>query len=117
METAEALAAQPASGSSSEFRAALDASGSAVTEVTTYPRVFERIALGLYREPSAALRELNSNAYDADATDVRITTDAPQFDCIVVSDDGNGTSPEAIDQIVHHVGGSLKPPRAASRRV
>ncbi len=91
-----------------DFVAALRGTGSATTEVSTDPRVFERITLGLYREPSAAIRELVSNAYDADATRVIINTRAPEFDHIVVEDDGIGMSPSAIEQIVHHVGGSLK---------
>jgi hypothetical protein len=70
--------------------------------------VFERITLGLYREPASAIRELISNAYDADATTVTIDMNAPLFDRIVVKDDGNGMSAEVVDYLVHHVGGSLK---------
>jgi len=98
----------PKVDSEAVFQRALSGSGSATTEVSTDPRVFERITLGLYREPSAAIRELISNAYDADATVVTVTTHAPFFGQIVVEDNGIGMSPAAIDQIVHHVGGSLK---------
>ena len=70
--------------------------------------MFERITLGLYREPASAIRELISNAYDADATTVTIDMNAPLFDRIVVKDDGNGMSAEVVDYLVHHVGGSLK---------
>jgi hypothetical protein len=98
----------PKVDSDAAFRKALAGTGSAVTEVSTDPRVFERITLGLYREPSAAIRELISNAYDADAKNVTVTMKPPVFDEIVVEDDGIGMSPAAIDQVVHHVGGSLK---------
>src|SRR5881394_2555712 len=41
--------------------------------------VLARITEGIYRQPASALRELVSNAYDADATEVVILTDAPRF--------------------------------------
>jgi hypothetical protein len=104
----EARPAPPKVDNEAAFRRALTGTGSATTEVSTDPRVFERITLGLYREPSAAIRELISNAYDADATHVTVKMNPPIFDKIVVEDDGMGISPAAIDQIVHHVGGSLK---------
>lgn len=91
-----------------EFAKTLTSDGSAVTEVATDPRVFERITLGLYREPASAIRELISNAYDADAEKVTVSMNPPYFDKIVVSDDGNGMSSLVIDHLVHHVGGSLK---------
>jgi histidine kinase/DNA gyrase B/HSP90-like ATPase len=104
----EARLAPPKVDDDAKFRKTLSGTGSATTEVATDPRVFERITLGLYREPTSAIRELISNAYDADATDVKITMHPPLFNEIVVEDNGIGMSPAAIDQIVHHVGGSLK---------
>ncbi len=74
----------------------------------TDERVFARITDGIYREPASALRELVANAYDADATDVRITTDAPRFSKIVVRDNGHGLSEEALVHVMCHIGGSLK---------
>ncbi|HEX3464035.1 MAG TPA: ATP-binding protein [Candidatus Elarobacter sp.] len=106
--TTEARPAPPKVDNEATFRKALTGTGSATTEVSTDPRVFERITLGLYREPSAAIRELISNAYDADATEVKIRMNPPVFNEVVVEDNGIGMSPAAIDQIVHHVGGSLK---------
>ena len=98
----------PKVDSDAAFRKTLSGTGSATTEVATDPRVFERITLGLYREPSAAIRELISNAYDADAQEVTVAMNPPFFDQIIVEDNGMGISSAAIDQIVHHVGGSLK---------
>ena len=71
-------------------------------------RVLARITDGIYRRPSSAFRELISNAYDADATYVEIRTDAPRFDRVIVSDNGAGMSPEALANLIHHIGGSSK---------
>lgn len=91
-----------------ELRLGLRQPGEVVAEVETDPRVFEWITTGLYREPASAIRELISNAYDADAEKVTITTGAPYFQTIVVEDDGRGMSVEALTRLMHHVGGSLK---------
>ncbi|MFA8341122.1 ATP-binding protein [Burkholderia cenocepacia] len=74
----------------------------------TNARVFARITDGIYREPASALRELIANAYDADATDVRIDTDAPRFSRIVVRDNGRGLSEEGLVHVICNIGGSLK---------
>ena len=70
--------------------------------------VLARITEGIYRQPASALRELVSNAYDADATEVVILTDAPRFAQIAVRDNGRGLSPEVVTQLVKHIGGSAK---------
>jgi Histidine kinase-, DNA gyrase B-, and HSP90-like ATPase len=71
-------------------------------------RVLARVTDGIYRQPGSALRELISNAYDADAGRVIITTDRPRFDRITVEDDGAGMSPDAIVHLLRHIGGSAK---------
>lgn len=76
--------------------------------LTTDERVFARITDGIYREPASALRELIANAYDADATEVRISTDAPRFSRIVIRDNGHGLTEEALVHVICHIGGSLK---------
>jgi hypothetical protein len=76
--------------------------------LTTDQRVLARITDGIYRQPSSALRELISNAYDADASEVIISTDAPRFNQISVRDDGLGLSPETLAHLVEHIGGSPK---------
>jgi hypothetical protein len=78
------------------------------TKLKTDQRVLARITDGIYREPASALRELIFNAYDADATNVWIQTDAPRFHEITVADDGNGMSLEVLAYLVEHIGGSAK---------
>lgn len=78
------------------------------TTLQTDDRVIARVTDGIYRRPGSALRELISNAYDADATRVVITTDAPRFKRISVEDNGHGMSPEALAYLLLHIGGSAK---------
>ncbi len=49
-----------------------------------------QLSRGLYRSTATAFKELVSNAYDADATVVRIDTNYPAFDLISCIDDGTG---------------------------
>lgn len=74
----------------------------------TDERVFARITDGIYREPASALRELIANAYDADATEVQVVTDAPRFSKIIIRDNGHGLTEEALVHVICHIGGSLK---------
>jgi hypothetical protein len=84
-------------------------SGSVVaTRLRTDDRVIARVTDGIYRQPASALRELISNAYDADATRVVIKTDAPRFRRILVEDDGRGMTPVALANLLCHIGGSAK---------
>jgi hypothetical protein len=78
------------------------------TMLTTDERVLARITDGIYRQPASALRELISNAYDADATEMVILTDAPRFAHISIRDNGLGLSPEVLEHLVKHIGGSVK---------
>ncbi len=78
------------------------------TKLRTDERVLARITDGIYRQPASALRELIANAYDADATEVYIQTDAPRFDSITVRDNGRGLSRKALAHVIHHIGGSPK---------
>ncbi|MGZ8906560.1 MAG: ATP-binding protein [Methylobacter sp.] len=78
------------------------------TILKTDERVIARVTDGIYRQPGSALRELISNAYDADATQVIIKTDAPRFDRITIEDDGHGMGLEALVHLLHHIGGSAK---------
>ncbi|MBF0505923.1 MAG: ATP-binding protein [Nitrospirae bacterium] len=88
----------------------LNASDNKVVEgkLATSERVLNRVTDGIYRQPSSALRELISNAYDADATLVEIQTDPPRFEQIIVRDNGNGLTPEALSYLIHSIGGSSK---------
>lgn len=53
-----------------------------------------QLSRGLYRSTATAFKELASNAYDADATVVRINTNYPEFDFISCVDNGTGMSLE-----------------------
>lgn len=77
-------------------------------KLTVDDRVLARVTDGIYRQPSSALRELISNAYDADATQVVVRTDAPRFERIVIQDNGRGMSPEVLAHLIKHIGGSSK---------
>lgn len=78
------------------------------TRLETDQRVIARVTDGIYRQPASALRELISNAFDADAKTVIIKTDAPRFERITVQDDGTGMSPEVLAHLLLHIGGSAK---------
>lgn len=78
------------------------------TRLKTSDRVIARVTDGIYRQPSSALRELISNAWDADANHVTILTDAPRFSRIYIRDDGAGMSYETLSRLVHSIGGSAK---------
>ena len=78
------------------------------TTLRTDARVIARVTDGIYRQPGSALRELISNAYDADAHRVTIHTDRPRFRRMVIEDDGIGMSPKALAHLLYHIGGSAK---------
>lgn len=78
------------------------------TVLKTDDRVIARVTDGIYRQPGSALRELISNAYDADATEIYIDTDAPRFSTIKITDDGVGMSPPILARLLEHIGGSSK---------
>ena len=78
------------------------------TRLRASERVIARVTDGIYRQPSSALRELISNAWDADANNVTILTDAPRFSRIYVRDDGAGMSYRTLSRLLHSIGGSAK---------
>lgn len=83
--------------------------GAAVEGVLkTDDRIIARVTDGIYREPWSAFRELVSNAYDADATNVSIDCDYPFFKEIRVTDNGNGMDPDIFEHLLLHIGGSSK---------
>ena len=53
-----------------------------------------QLSRGLYRSTATAFKELVNNAYDADATVVRIDTNYPEFNFISCADDGTGMTLE-----------------------
>src|SRR5260370_707646 len=66
------------------------------------------ISAGIYRTPAGALKELISNAFDADATVVHISTNAPNFSTFTCTDDGSGVTPDRFKTIMGLIGGSSK---------
>ena len=86
----------------------VDSNESVHTELSTSQRIIARVTDGLYREPWAAFRELIANAYDADATRVIVETGAPDYEQVIVRDDGVGMAPETVAYILKSIGGSSK---------
>ncbi len=78
------------------------------TALATSQRIIARVTDGIYREPWAAFRELIANSYDADAHEVVIETGRPDFEKIVVRDDGNGMDPDTLAYMLQNIGGSSK---------
>lgn len=78
------------------------------TRLRADKRVIARVTDGIYRLPGSALRELIANAWDADAKNVSIETDAPRFSRITIRDDGLGMSHETLSHVIHCIGGSAK---------
>jgi len=78
------------------------------TKLETDDKVLARVTDGIYRLPGSALRELISNAYDADADNVYVETDAPRFETMSIRDDGNGMSISTLVNMLRHIGGSAK---------
>ncbi len=95
-------------GLAQEIRQSQDSEHVISTTLRTDERVLARVTDGIYRQPGSALRELISNAYDADATRVVIKSDAPRFEKISIEDNGHGMSPEMLAHLLLHIGGSPK---------
>lgn len=70
--------------------------------------VIADISAGIYRTPAGALKELISNAFDADASIVHISTNGPHFNTFTCTDDGTGLSPEGFKSVMSLIGGSSK---------
>ena len=63
-------------------------------------KILGHISEGLYRGPSGVLKELVSNAFDANAKTVWISTGRPTFDVVSVRDDGDGMTLEKFIEVV-----------------
>lgn len=71
-------------------------------------KIIADISTGIYRTPASALKELVTNAYDADATVVEVSTGAPNFDVLTIKDNGTGIDADRFLEIMQHIGGSWK---------
>ncbi len=69
--------------------------------------VINHLGIGLYSSTPAALTELVANAWDADATEVRLTID-PQGRSITIEDDGHGMTANDIKSKFLNVGYSRR---------
>ncbi|HLF24946.1 MAG TPA: ATP-binding protein [Anaerolineae bacterium] len=65
-------------------------------QLTVDRRIVRLLSASTYDDFPGAIREMVSNAYDADATEVNITIDLKN-DLIEVTDNGNGMTPEEFD--------------------
>ena len=68
-------------------------------------KVLGHISEGLYRGPAGVIKELVSNAFDANAKTVWISTGRPIFDVVSIKDDGDGMPLEEFKELV--TGGSV----------
>ena len=72
-------------------------------------KALAHLSRGIYRSPASALRELVSNAWDANANTVTINTNFPNFLQVVVEDDGDGFSKEQFRDLMEGgIGNSAK---------
>ncbi len=76
--------------------------------IVVHEKALGHLTRGLYRSPASALRELVSNAWDANATEVRIDTSRPTFHRISVLDNGDGFSKEDFQNLMKGFGNSEK---------
>ena len=69
-------------------------------KIRVHERALAHLSRGLYRSPASALRELVSNAWDANATQVEIDTNYPHFFQLSISDNGDGFTREDFESLM-----------------
>lgn len=69
-------------------------------QIKVHEKALAHLSRGLYRSPASALRELVSNAWDANARVVRINTNYPSFFQLSVSDNGDGFTRELFESLM-----------------
>lgn len=80
-------------------------------KIKVHEKALAHLSRGLYRSPASALRELVSNAWDADATAVRVDTNFPNFFQISVEDNGQGFTKGEFQKLMEGgIGDSIKRP-------
>lgn len=78
-------------------------------KIKVHEKALAHLSRGLYRSPASALRELVSNAWDANSNVIRINTNYPNFHLLSIEDDGDGFSKkEFIDLMEGGIGNSDK---------
>jgi hypothetical protein len=69
-------------------------------QIKVHEKALAHLSRGLYRSPASVLRELVSNAWDANAKTVRINTNYPNFHLLSVDDDGDGFTGEDFENLM-----------------
>lgn len=59
-------------------------------EIKVSKKTLLHVSEGIYRSAGSAIKELISNAFDANANNVSITTNYPRFEFLSIQDDGEG---------------------------
>jgi hypothetical protein len=78
-------------------------------KIVVHEKALAHLSRGLYRSPASALRELVSNAWDANATEVRIGTNYPLFYRLSIVDNGDGFTRGEFEKIMGGgIGNSIK---------
>ena len=75
-----------------------------VIPIRVSDKALAHLSTGIYRSPGSALRELVSNAFDADATQISISTGYPLFYQVRIVDDGVGMTRDAFRR---HMSGDI----------
>lgn len=75
-------------------------SGQAANKIVLHQKAFAHLTRGMYRSPASAIRELISNAWDAQAHNVKIRTGIPHFVEMTITDDGHGFDRKEFLRIV-----------------
>jgi hypothetical protein len=79
-----------------------------IFDINVALKVIRHISSGIYRTPGGALKELVSNAFDVQATEVDIQTGHPKFAKVVIKDNGDGMTKKIVDRSFELVGASVK---------
>ena len=69
-------------------------------KIRVHERALAHLSRGLYRSPASALRELVSNAWDANATRVEINTNYPKFYQLSIQDNGDGFTADDFENLM-----------------
>jgi hypothetical protein len=78
-------------------------------KIRVHEKALAHLSRGLYRSPASAIRELVSNAWDADASVVRINTNYPNFLQLSIQDNGTGFTKEEFKSLMEGgIGNSQK---------
>jgi hypothetical protein len=78
-------------------------------QIRVHEKALAHLSRGLYRSPASALRELVSNAWDAEASIVRINTNYPNFLQLSIQDNGRGFTRKEFEHLMEGgIGNSQK---------